>query len=100
MIGTGRLELRRRDTNKHLAEILAAEEPDQLPRRVVESVDDVLAVLDATFAQPRRHIAQEIGLRAAKSETMKPRKVSRLVRIARMSSGTRSGRARGISVAL
>ena len=57
-----RVSLKLRDPHQPLAEILAAQQPDQRARRLLQPVDHVLAVLDAAFLQPRRHVAQEIGV--------------------------------------
>src|SRR3954453_7558095 len=38
-----------------LAEVLPLEQPDQLPRGVLQPVGDVLPILDAAFAQPPPH---------------------------------------------
>ena len=90
---------KRQSRTQHLAEILAAQQPDQRARGFLEAVDDILAVFDRP---PRTHAdtsRRKSPWRAAKSVTMKPRRVSRLVRIARVSAEVRNSPA-GISVAL
>src|SRR5262249_13809993 len=47
--------------NEHLPEVATLEETDQRCRRRVETVDDVLAELDAAVAYERRHLGEEGG---------------------------------------
>ena len=56
------------DADEHLAEVLAAQEPDQGARGVLQAVDDVLAVLDAAVADQRADLGQEIRLLAGEVE--------------------------------
>ena len=67
-----------RDLHQQLAEVLALEKAKERGRRVLQALDYVLVILDAAPAHPFAHIAQEIRLPAAKSQTMKPRRVRRL----------------------
>src|SRR5262245_66525966 len=50
----------RPDADDLLAEVLALEQPDQLARRVLEPVGDVLAVLDPALLQPGAHVLEEL----------------------------------------
>ena len=82
----------RSDRTSCLPKFSPRQQPDERPRRVLEPLGDVLAILDLALLDPCAHVAQEIGsCFAAKSVTMKPRIVSRLVSIARISCGTLVG---------
>src|SRR5688572_26833228 len=48
------------DADDFLAEILAAQEADQLPRCVLKTVSDILLVVDAPFFKPGNHVALEL----------------------------------------
>ena len=74
-----------------LAEVLTLQQPDQFAWGVLKPVRDVLPVLHAALAsQPLMSFANSPNCEA-KSQTMKPRNVSRLTRISLNSAGTRSG---------
>src|SRR5258707_6002074 len=45
-----------------LAEILAAQQPDEGARRILDSLRDILALFDLALAYPGRDIAQKVGL--------------------------------------
>src|SRR2546427_89123 len=49
----------RRHADQGLAEVPAFEQTDERPRRGVETVDDVLAVLDSSVTDERHHLLQE-----------------------------------------
>src|SRR6516225_9523163 len=49
-----------RNAHQESAEILPAQEPDEGPRRVLESLNHNLAIFDSSLADPGRDIAHEI----------------------------------------
>src|SRR3954447_21128494 len=71
---------RLRDPHQKVAEVLAFQEAHEGRRRVLQPLHDVLAVFDLTFAQPPPASRRNAPSSEAKSQTMKPRKVSRFVR--------------------
>src|SRR5262249_44710769 len=54
------------DAHQQLAEILALEETEECARRLLQSVDDVLAILDASCTHPFADVAQEVALLGGK----------------------------------
>ncbi len=44
------------DLDDSLARILALEQPDKRFRHILESLDDVLSILELAFANPARHL--------------------------------------------
>src|SRR6266403_939531 len=48
------------DLDEHLAGVLAAQQPDQRLRRLLQALHDVLAVLQLALAQPARAIGEEL----------------------------------------
>src|SRR5262245_11704978 len=52
----------RRQPHQHLAEVLALQQAEERRRRILQPVDDILAVFDAAAADPLARLAQEIGL--------------------------------------
>src|SRR2546427_415692 len=48
------------DLDEHLAEVLAAEQADERLGRLLEALDDVLAVLQLALAQPARAVGEEL----------------------------------------
>ena len=52
----------RRHFHQHLAEILALQQAEERSRRLLQPVDDVLAILEAAAAHPFADVAQEIAL--------------------------------------
>jgi hypothetical protein len=67
-----------RDLHQQLAEVLALEQAKERGRRILQALDHVLAILDAAAAHPFAHTRRKSPCRAAKSQTMKPRRVRRL----------------------
>ena len=53
------------DANDDLAEIPAVEQADERTRRLLQPLDDVFTVADASFAHPARHLRQKVGLTVA-----------------------------------
>src|ERR1700689_3111081 len=51
----------RAHTNHQLAEVATRQEPQEGARRILQSLDDVFAVLDLALVQPTTHRIQEIG---------------------------------------
>src|SRR3989442_880900 len=48
------------DLDEHLAEVLAAQQADERLGRLLEALDDVLAVLQLALAQPARAVGEEL----------------------------------------
>src|SRR5947209_19851702 len=48
------------DLDEHLAGVLAAQQPDQCLRRLLQALHDVLAVFQLALAQPARTIGEEL----------------------------------------
>ena len=86
-----------RDAHELLAEVLAAQQPHEGARRVLDALGDILAVLDLALraARSTRRAGNRPAWRA-KSVTMKPRIVSRLVSTVRIRIGSGSGLPAGI----
>jgi hypothetical protein len=82
-----------------LAEILALEQANEGRRGILEALDHVLAILDPAVPIHCETSRRKSSRSASKSQTMKPRMVSRLVRVVRSTSGARFGPG-GKSVAL
>src|SRR6516162_11386589 len=59
----GKIRLRRvrADTDNLLAEVFAFQQPNQFAGGVLQSICDVLEVLDPAFSQPATHVGDEIG---------------------------------------
>src|SRR5262249_31160862 len=55
-----------RDAHQELAEILPAQEADEGPWSILESLNHVFAIFDTTFPDPGRHIAHEIPITRGK----------------------------------
>jgi hypothetical protein len=51
-----------RNAHQELAEILASQETDEGPRRVLKSLYHVFAIFDSSLADPGRDIAHEIPI--------------------------------------
>src|SRR6516225_9880059 len=51
-----------RNAHQELTEILSAQEPDEGPWSVLESLNHVFAIFDTPFADPSRDIAHEIPI--------------------------------------
>src|SRR5690349_5088074 len=49
-----------RNAHELLAEVLALEQSHEGRRRFLEAIGDVLAILDAPFLDPLRHLADEV----------------------------------------
>ena len=59
-------------SHQHLAEVLALQHAEERCGRVLEPVDDILAILDATGAHPFADIAQEIAFSGCEIEDDEP----------------------------
>ena len=78
--------------HEHFAEVTPFQHANECLRGILQPLDYILAVLDLSCPEPGAHLAPELTrLGDAKSRTMKPRNVRRLLRIVRISSGVRSG---------
>src|SRR2546426_11179441 len=60
------------DLDEHLAEVLAAEQADERLGRLLEALDDVLAVLQLALAQPARAVGEELRSEEHTSELQSP----------------------------
>ena len=80
-----------RNAHQNFTKIFPTQEADERPRRVLEPLNHVFAILDPSLADPGRDIVHEIPIAPEKVETMKPRNVNRFVKIARIKCGRRMG---------
>ena len=72
--GTRRI---RRYPHEQFPEVPAVEQPQKRLRRPLQSLDDILAILQPPLSEPGAAVAEEVASRSACSPTMNPRMVTR-----------------------
>ena len=56
-----------RDLHQHLAEVLALQHAEERARRILQPLDDVLAIFEAARAHPFAGVTQEFSLAAGET---------------------------------